>query len=109
MRREYVCTISSHAAPSPARHLRTSSAPSLTANALTAPTVSLQVPVSRIVYDRYQSKVQVKFATKRRKEHIFSVQPLCSLCLCGGFGAGLTTETQRTQRLHREELCLAHL
>jgi len=28
----------------------------------------------------------------------FSVQSLRSLCLCGGF----TTETQRTQRLHRE-------
>src|SRR5215218_2941195 len=38
-------------------------------------------------------------------EGFFSVQPLCPLCLCG---AGLskqksTTETQRTQRLHREK------
>jgi hypothetical protein len=33
----------------------------------------------------------------------FSVQPLCSLCLCGYyFAAKLTTEAQRTQRLHRE-------
>src|SRR5262245_36956890 len=31
----------------------------------------------------------------------FSVQPLCSLCLCGDFST-TTTETQRTQRLHRE-------
>ena len=35
----------------------------------------------------------------------FSVQPLCPLCLCGAvlFGIHPTTETQRTQRLHREE------
>ena len=34
----------------------------------------------------------------------FSVQPLCSLCLCGdSFSNHSTTETQRTQRLHREE------
>ena len=32
----------------------------------------------------------------------FSVQPLCSLCLCGDLAPILTTETQRTQRLHRE-------
>src|SRR6185503_4247084 len=32
----------------------------------------------------------------------FSVRPLCSLCLCG-LGES-TTEAQRTQRLHREEL-----
>jgi NifU-like protein len=34
------------------------------------------------------------------------VQPLCSPCLCGkkGFLIKLTTETQRTQRLHREAL-----
>src|ERR1041384_7450516 len=68
MRREKTCTISSHAAPSPARHLRTNSAPSLTAKALTAPTVSLQVPVGRKSskaakplpggdYDRYETKV----------------------------------------------------
>src|SRR6185437_10863821 len=36
---------------------------------------------------------------------LFSVQPLCSLCLCGCFFEQfLTTETQRTQRLHREEV-----
>src|ERR1051325_6856256 len=67
MRREYVCTISSQAAPSPARHLRTSSAPSLTAKALTAPTVSSPgtcasdsskcAALTRGVYDRRQSKV----------------------------------------------------
>jgi len=35
---------------------------------------------------------------------IFSVQPLCSLCLCGYYSAAkLTTEAQRTQRLHREK------
>ena len=36
---------------------------------------------------------------------IFSVQPLCSLCLSGGFTLTkqLITETQRTQRLHRED------
>ena len=33
---------------------------------------------------------------------MISVQPLCPLCLCGY--DVLTTETQRTQRLHREEL-----
>src|SRR5436190_7942096 len=33
----------------------------------------------------------------------FSVQPLCSLCLCGSPCSKTTTETQRTQRLHREE------
>src|SRR4026209_2782682 len=32
----------------------------------------------------------------------FSVQPLCSLCLSGDKDP--TTEAQRTQRLHREEL-----
>src|SRR5215208_1326098 len=33
-----------------------------------------------------------------------SVQPRCSLCLCGEFLCHyLTTETQRTQRLHRED------
>ena len=32
----------------------------------------------------------------------FSVQSLCSLCLCGDLASVLTTETQRTQRLHRE-------
>src|SRR6185437_12816003 len=32
----------------------------------------------------------------------FSVQPPCSLCLCGCSGRKITTETQRTQRLHRE-------
>src|SRR6185369_7136328 len=31
-----------------------------------------------------------------------SVQPLCSLCLCGS-NEEATTETQRTLRLHREE------
>src|SRR5690349_19072923 len=37
--------------------------------------------------------------------NFFSVQSLCSLCLCGCFFEQfLTTETQRTQRLHREEL-----
>src|SRR6185369_6331472 len=35
---------------------------------------------------------------------IFSVQPLCSLCLCGE----LTTKTRRTQRLHRESLSHAN-
>src|ERR1051326_2684583 len=38
MRREYVETISSHAAPSPARHLLTSSAPSPTVTAVATPT-----------------------------------------------------------------------
>src|SRR5215213_2494201 len=38
MRREYVETISSHAAPSPARHLLTSSAPSPTVTAPATPT-----------------------------------------------------------------------
>src|ERR671920_840238 len=38
MRREYVETISSHAAPSPARHLLTSSAPSPTLTAVATPT-----------------------------------------------------------------------
>src|SRR6185369_3857595 len=34
----------------------------------------------------------------------FSVQPLRSLCLCGDLCTQpFTTETQRTQRLHREE------
>src|SRR6185503_20202096 len=33
----------------------------------------------------------------------FFVQPLCSLRLCGCLRIVLTTETQRTQRLHREE------
>src|SRR6185369_10894950 len=35
----------------------------------------------------------------------FSVQPLCSLCLCGDLIArtNTTTETQRTQRLHKDE------
>ena len=33
----------------------------------------------------------------------FSVQPLCALCLCGHFAEQhLTTETQSTQRWHRE-------
>ena len=33
------------------------------------------------------------------------MQPLCSLCLCGCFYEhSLTTEAQRTQRLHREEV-----
>src|SRR6185437_8848497 len=36
---------------------------------------------------------------------LFSVQPLCSLCLCGCFFEQfLTKEAQRTQRLHREEV-----
>src|SRR5574338_567628 len=36
---------------------------------------------------------------------LFSVQSLCSLCLCGSlFLSKTTTETQRTQRLHREEV-----
>lgn len=38
MRREYVETISSHAAPSPARHLLTSSAPSPILTAVATPT-----------------------------------------------------------------------
>src|SRR5947199_8332808 len=38
MRREYVETISSHAAPSPARHLLTISAPSPTVTAVATPT-----------------------------------------------------------------------
>src|SRR5205807_9762054 len=38
MRREYVETISSHAAPSPARHLLTTSAPSPTVTAVATPT-----------------------------------------------------------------------
>jgi hypothetical protein len=34
----------------------------------------------------------------------FSVETLRPLCLCGeGLAGQLTTETQRTQRLHREE------
>src|SRR5215208_2983328 len=34
----------------------------------------------------------------------FSVQPLCALCLCGEtLLSKTTTETQSTQRLHREE------
>jgi len=38
------------------------------------------------------------------KFNFFSVQSLCSLCLCGGFCGRLsTTETQRTQMLHRGE------
>ena len=32
----------------------------------------------------------------------FSAQSLCSLRLCGDFAASLTTETQRAQRLRRE-------
>src|SRR5687768_9020443 len=36
----------------------------------------------------------------------FSVQPLCSLCLCGSLAEKITTEAQRTQRLHREEIQL---
>src|SRR6185437_1525281 len=36
---------------------------------------------------------------------LFSVHPLCSLCLCGCFFEQfLTTEAQRTQRVHREEV-----
>ena len=43
---------------------------------------------------------EIRFAQKSD----FSVQPLCSLCLCGCFPKqSLTTETQRTLRLHREE------
>jgi hypothetical protein len=39
------------------------------------------------------------------KIYLISVQPLCSLCLCGCFFEQfLTTEAQRTQRLHREEV-----
>ena len=35
------------------------------------------------------------------------MQPLCSLCLCGYYlAAELTTEAQRTQRVHREKSCL---
>src|SRR5919202_5904253 len=48
MRREYVETISSHAAPSPARHLLTSSAPSPTVTAFATPTSRpFQVPPRR--------------------------------------------------------------
>ncbi len=36
-----------------------------------------------------------------KKPGAFSVQSLCSLCLCGDHVE--TTETQRTQRLHRED------
>src|SRR4029450_12502273 len=78
MRREYVCTISSHAAPSPARHLRTNSAPSLIAKALTAPTVSSPgtcwseivkggKPLFRLDYDRYQTKVQQSLPQKAQE------------------------------------------
>ena len=43
-------------------------------------------------------------AVRRRESSVFSVQPLCPLCLCGRFPCrSITTETQRTQRLHREE------
>ena len=35
----------------------------------------------------------------------FSVQPVCSLYLCGcGIEQPITTETQRTQRLHGEAI-----
>ena len=34
-----------------------------------------------------------------------SVQPLCSLCLCGLYSCKVITETQRTQRLHRDTTC----
>src|ERR1044072_643738 len=35
--------------------------------------------------------------------NFLSVQPLCSLCLCGCCSCiPITTETQRTQRFHRE-------
>src|SRR5215207_8807472 len=45
MRREYVETISSQAAPSPARHLLTSSAPSPTVTAPATPTIApLRLP-----------------------------------------------------------------
>src|SRR5437588_6216498 len=48
MRREYVETTSSHAAPSPARHLLTSSAPSPTVTAFATPTSRpFQVPPRR--------------------------------------------------------------
>jgi hypothetical protein len=42
---------------------------------------------------------------KKCNSLVFSVYPLGSLCLCGGFFRGneFTTEAQRTQRLHREE------
>ena len=39
---------------------------------------------------------------KETRAQDFSVQPLCSLCLCGDFRPMQTTETRRTQRLHRE-------
>src|SRR6266480_426922 len=36
--------------------------------------------------------------------YLFSVPPLCSLCLCGDSDNGaFTTETQRTERLHGED------
>src|SRR6185369_9811010 len=44
------------------------------------------------------------------RKQFFSVQPVCSLCLCGFlFASKITTETQRTQRLHRDDPALSYL
>src|ERR1041384_4438957 len=40
---------------------------------------------------------------------VFSVQSLCPLCLCGCIRREITTESQRTQRLHREEIHITSL
>src|SRR5262245_48568906 len=59
------------------------------------PTVSRKRVVTEMVLHRVMGRLSESF----------SVQPLCSLCLCGGRRLQKsTTETQRALRLHREEL-----
>src|SRR6185437_10728248 len=77
------------------RHRSQTSIPKLSSGAY-----SLDKLVSRVRlfhHANFRSALPEKFD--------FSVQPLCSLCLCGCFTKTLTTEAQRTKRLHREEAC----
>ena len=63
-------------------------------------------PTARQRSRAFSSQYRRQFFRMRRywvNEACFSVQPLCSLCLCGKYLAQITTETQRTQRLHRED------
>jgi amidase len=53
---------------------------------------------------------QLNYIGKSEKSKTVSVEPLCPLCLCGRPGRRrFTTETQRTQRFHREDLSMNDL
>src|SRR5881227_404710 len=62
-------------------------------------------PASIAIHASSMLAIQQIFTRGLVVAFIFSVQPLCPLCLCGFLYCERksTTETQRTQRLHRDE------